>query len=195
MPFLPPEPNTFPHDLFAPENTDVRLNRQWWVLHTKPRQEKSLARQLLKSQVPFYLPLIERRSLIRGKVMKANVPLFGGYLFLLGQRDERVTALATRRVVHTLEVPDQPTLWDDLTQVHRLINTGAPVTPEDKLEPGDLVEITRGPLIGLKGRIIRAASGRRFVVQVNFIQRGASVLIDDFNLIAIDDAQTEPLNG
>ena len=91
-----------------------------------------------------------------------------------------------------LEVADQKTLWDDLTQVHRLINTGAPITPEERLEPGAPVEISRGPLAGLKGRIIRAASGRRFVVQVNFIQRGASVLIDDFNLIAIDEELAEP---
>jgi transcriptional antiterminator RfaH len=195
MPFLPPEPNTFPAELFAEENPDLRDGRQWWVLHTKPRQEKSLARQLLQSQVPFYLPLIERRSLIRGRVMQSQVPLFPGYLFLLGQRDERVTALATNRVVHSLEVWDQRTLWDDLTQVHRLINTGAPITPEERLEPGALVEITRGPLAGLKGRIIRAASGKRFVVQVNFIQRGASVLIDDFNLIAIDENLAEPVGG
>jgi transcription antitermination factor NusG len=195
MPFLPPEPNTFPAELFAEENPEVRQGRQWWVLHTKPRQEKSLARQLLQSQVPFYLPLIERRSLIRGRVMQSQVPLFPGYLFLLGQRDERVTALATNRVVHSLEVWDQRTLWDDLTQVHRLINTGAPITPEERLEPGALVEITRGPLAGLKGRIIRAASGKRFVVQVNFIQRGASVLIDDFNLIAIGEDLAEPVGG
>jgi transcription antitermination factor NusG len=192
MPFLPPEPNTFPQELFAEENPEVRQDRQWWVLHTKPRQEKSLARQLLQSQVPFYLPLIERRSVIRGRVMQSQVPLFPGYLFLLGQRDERVTALATNRVVHALEVPDQGTLWDDLTQVHRLINTGAPITPEERLEPGAFVEISSGPLAGLKGRIIRAASGRRFVVQVNFIQRGASVLINDFNLIAIDEDLAEP---
>ncbi len=195
MPFLPPEPNSFPLNLFAEDNAVLRAERRWWVLHTKPRQEKSLARQLLQAQVPFYLPLIERRSLIRGRIQHSHVPLFGGYLFLLGQRDERVTALATKRVVHTLEVSDQRTLWDDLTQVHRLINTGAPITPEERLEPGAFVEITRGSLAGLKGRIVRAATGRRFVVQVNFIHRGASVLIDDFSLIAIKEELEEPVKG
>ena len=33
---------------------------------------------------------------------------------------------------------------------------------------------------GLKGKIIRVATGRRFVVQVDFIQQGASVVLDDF---------------
>ena len=171
MPILPPEPNTFPPDLFSEENPAVRQGRVWWVLHTKPRQEKSLARQLVQVRVPFYLPLIEHRSRVRGRVQQTNVPLFPSYLFLLGERDERVTALATNRVVHTLEVPDQQMLWDDLIQVNRLIQTGAPITPEERLEPGALVEIKSGALAGLKGRILRAATGRRFVVQVNFIQR------------------------
>jgi len=195
MPFLPPEPNTFPDNLFAEDNAEVRQGRLWWVLHTKPRQEKCLARQLLQSRVPFYLPLIERRSLIRGRVLKSQVPLFPGYLFLLAVRDERMTALATRRVVHSLDVVDQGTLWNDLIQVNRLIDTGAPITPEERLEPGALVEIAGGALAGLKGRIIRAASGRRFVVEVHFIQRGASVLLDDFNLIAIDEDLAESVTG
>jgi len=194
MPFLPLEPNAFPDTLFGEDNDDVRDGRVWWVLHTRPRQEKSLARQLHQGRVPFYLPLIERRSVIRGRVLESHVPLFPGYLFLLGVRDERLAALATKRVVHSLEVSDQQGLWNDLIQVNRLINTGAPITPEERLEPGDLVEITRGALAGLKGRIIRAASGRRFVVQVNFIQRGASVLLDDFNLSAIDEDLAEPVN-
>jgi len=195
MPFLPPEPNAFPDNLFADDNAELRQGRLWWVLHTKPRQEKSLARQLVKTQVPFYLPLIEKRSVIRGRVMPAHVPLFPGYVFLLGVREERLTALATHRVVNSLEVSDQQTLWTDLTQVNRLINTGAPITPEERLEPGDLVEIMRGALAGLKGRIIRAASGRRFVVEVHFIQRGASVTLDDFNLMPIDEDLAEPVPG
>jgi len=97
-----------------------------------------------------------------------------------------LAALNTRRVVGSLEVTDQEELWGDLRQINRLIASGAPVMPEDQLVPGMMVEIRSGPLAGLKGKILRTASGQRFVVQVNFIQRGASVLMDDFNLAKID---------
>jgi hypothetical protein len=33
-------------------------------------------------------------------------------------------------------------------------------------------------LAGLRGVILKSSSGNRFVVQVNFIQRGASVLVE-----------------
>jgi transcriptional antiterminator RfaH len=188
MPVLPPEPNLYPADLFpgAPAETSDS-GRVWWVLHTKPRQEKSIARQLLRAHVPFYLPVISRRCLVRNRVLQSHVPLFAGYVFLLADRTERVTALATGRVVRTLEVFDQAELWHDLGQVYRLIASGAPITPEARLVPGAAVIIRTGPLAGLKGKILRTASGQRFVVQVDFIQQGASVLLDDFRLAPADE--------
>jgi transcriptional antiterminator RfaH len=188
MPLLPPEPNLYPTDLFTGAPAEAAgPGRVWWVLHTKPRQEKSIARQLLQARVPFYLPVIARRCLVRNRVLQSHVPLFAGYVFLLADRAERVTALATGRVARTLEVFDQQGLWHDLDQVHRLIAAGAPITPESRLVPGALVVIRTGPLAGLKGKILRTASGQRFVVQVDFIQQGASVLLDDFRLAPADE--------
>jgi transcription antitermination factor NusG len=186
MPMLPPEPNQYPDNLFA-SGDEAFGSRVWWVLHTKPRQEKSLARHLHQASIPFYLPVIARRSVIRGRIFTSHVPLFSGYVFLLGEREERIAALATKRVVQTLEVPGQEGLWRDLRQVNRLIATGAPITPEERLQPGALVEIKSGLLAGLRGQILQARSGRKFVVQVDFIQKGASVLLDDFNLIPLDE--------
>jgi len=157
-------------------------DRAWCVLHTRPRQEKSIARDLLDRQVPFYLPLIARRNRVRGRVLTAHIPLFTSYVFVLASEAERIRALATRRVVRSIAVDSQDLLWRDLRQIQRLIAIGAPITPEDKLAPGMEVEIQSGPLTGLRGKILRTASGQRFVVQVDFIQRGASVELDDFTL-------------
>jgi transcriptional antiterminator RfaH len=178
----------FPANLFTAARAEAPgPGRVWWVLHTKPRQEKSIARQLLQVQVPFYLPLIPRRCLVRNRVLQSHVPLFAGYVFLLADWNERVAALSTGRVVRTLAVADQRELWHDLGQVARLIAAGAPITPEARLSPGAAVIIRTGPLAGLKGRILRTASGQRFVVQVDFIQQGASVLLDDFRLAPAED--------
>jgi transcription antitermination factor NusG len=186
MPLLAAEPNIFPPTLLVSPAEQSNPECQWLVLHTKPRQEKSLARQLLEVQIPFYLPIIQRRLLVRGRRLTSHVPLFPGYVFLLGNSDQRVAALTTNRVVRTLPVGNQEGLWRDLKQVQQLITSGAPITPEDRLVPGAAVEIRTGPLAGLKGKILRTASGRRFVVEVDFIQRGASVLLDDFCLSSLE---------
>jgi transcriptional antiterminator RfaH len=183
MPILPVEPMCFPEQLFEEHRADL-AERFWWVLHTRPRQEKSLSRHLREHRVPFYLPLIRNRLLVRGVPTYSHLPLFDGYVFLLATESERVIALSSRRVVRSLRVVDQEQLREDLFQVHCLLSAGRPVTAEQELLPGTIVTIRNGPLTGLRGTILRTASGNRFVVRVDFIQRGASVLLDGRDLVA-----------
>jgi transcriptional antiterminator RfaH len=194
MPVLPPEPSSYPEHLLDADVCGPTLaERAWWVLHTRPRQEKRLARQLREKETPFYLPLVCRRSSCR-RTLTSHLPLFPGYVFLFGARGERITALTTDRVVRALEVVDQQGLWRDLRRVHRLIGSGVPLSPEERLEPGVTVEIRSGPLAGLRGKLVRAASGRKFVVEVDFIQRGVSVVLDDCALAKIEP-EPEPVVG
>ena len=179
MPVLQAEPDVWPLDLFDPGTTAADSERCWHVMHTRSRQEKALARQLGAGRIPFYLPLIARRSRSGGRAIVSHVPLFPGYVFVLASREERWSAVSTRRVVRPLEVVDQAGLWRDLRQVQRLIASGEALVPESRWQPGARVKIYSGPLAGLVGQVLRTASGRRFVVQVDFIQRGASILLDE----------------
>jgi transcriptional antiterminator RfaH len=186
MPILPAEPDRYPSHLFDLPSADApACDRAWWVLHTRPRQEKSLARRLHAEGIAYYLPAVARRCEVRGRVMTSHVPLFTSYLFLLADREERVAALASDRVVNSLPVHDQARLWHDLRQIDRLVASGVPVATESRLDPGTPVEITTGPLAGLCGIVVRTASGRRFVVRVDFIQQGASVLLEDCALLPL----------
>jgi hypothetical protein len=47
------------------------------------------------------------------------------------------------------------------------------------------VEIKHGPLKGLSGTILSSVSGKRFVVVVNFLRQGASVMLDDAMLAKV----------
>jgi transcription antitermination factor NusG len=182
MPILSAEPDSFPNDLFQ---SNAHGEKRWWVMHTRPRQEKSLARQLYNNESSFFLPLLRKRSLTHGRAMESHLPLFGGYLFLLGDHRDLQFALGTRRIARPLEVRDQQRLWSDLRQIQQLIALGLPLRPEDQLTPGTAVEIQHGPLAGFRGVIVRSSSGNRFVVKVDFIQRGASVLLDESAIASV----------
>ncbi|HMP04616.1 MAG TPA: transcription termination/antitermination NusG family protein [Gemmatales bacterium] len=184
MPILPAEPDVNPADLLTGTSAAAGGAR-WWVLHVKPRQEKALTRQLLKQRIGYFLPVYARQSRVRRRLTTSWVPLFPGYLFLWGNAAQRLTALTTNRIVHVLEVPDQQQLDFDLRQLFRLLRVGAPVTPEQKLAPGDEVEIRSGPLAGLTGVILRTTAGQRFVVKVNFLQRGASVEVEAADVLPV----------
>ena len=64
-------------------------------------------------------------------------PTFPGYLFLYADHDERVTALASNRVVHSCRSTTNGGSWDDLRQVDRLLGAGLPVATETQLRAGD----------------------------------------------------------
>jgi transcriptional antiterminator RfaH len=160
----------------------------WWVLHTKPRAEKILAVELLRRSVAFYLPLYQRRFRHRGQALVSQLPLFPGYLFLRGDSRGVLQALKTRSVVRSIPVSDQAGLHEDLRRLHHLLTSGVATTPEERLRPGMWVEITSGPLQGLHGKVIREGGQSRFVVEVNFLCRGASCEVEGWTLRPLDAA-------
>src|SRR5688500_17246415 len=113
MPILSKEPSVYPENLLT-ELAGADSSRQWWAVYTKPRQEKSLARQLVQLRVPFYLPLIPKTSFQKGRKTQSYLRLFGSYLFLFGAEQERGTAFGTDRIVQTLNVRARSELTSDL---------------------------------------------------------------------------------
>ena len=181
MPILKEEPSVYPETLLDAVPAEV-ADRRWLALYTKARQEKSLARELLKYHIPFYLPLVRKNNVSRGRKRTSLAPLFGGYIFLFGSEEERVRSLTTNRIsrILTVENPDQ--LVFDLRQLRQLIAANAPLTVESRMGPGQQVRVRQGAFAGLEGIVLKRHGKTRLLVSINFLQQGASVEIDDFML-------------
>lgn len=189
MPLLPLEPFVFPEELLTQPQpaSDDSLSR-WWVIHTRPRAEKALARKLLQSRSPFFLPLRKRQWRNRGRLHSSYVPLFPGYIFLKDEKATVFRSLDTKLIARILHVEDQRQLQADLGRVYCLLATGAPLAPEERLRPGALVEITSGPFTGLEGKILRRGKQLKLIVEVQFLQRGVSVEIESWMI----EPRTQP---
>jgi transcriptional antiterminator RfaH len=188
MPLLPLEPFVYPENLLT-SSTPPAEGPRWWVLHTKPRAEKSLARRLLNKQVAFFLPLYHHQWRSRGRLRSSYLPLFPGYLFLQGDLQERLQALATNLVARSIPVEDQRRLQEDLMGVYQLVATGAPLSAEARLEPGSLVEIIDGPFAGIHGKVLRRGKQLKLFVEVQFLQRGVSVEIETWMIRQLEPAK------
>jgi transcriptional antiterminator RfaH len=90
--------------------------------------------------------------------------------------------MKTNRVSRLLPVGDPDRLLFDLRQLRQLIASGAPLTVESRLEPGDQVRVRHGPLAGLEGTVLTRRGKTRLLIAVDFLKQGASVEIDDFLL-------------
>lgn len=183
MPLLKREPDIFPNDLLTSEKARMQ---PWWAMYTMARQEKKLMRGLRDAGVAFYAPIIERRYRSpNGRLRKSYEPLFPNYVFVCGPEEERYRAVCTGAVSRYMVVPEPQKLVEDLLQIHKLVATEAPLSPESRLEPGMRVRIRNGAFAGYEGVIVRRDKEVRLQVAVRFMEQGVSV--------AIEDCQADPI--
>ena len=179
MPLLSKEPDLNPLELLSSLPDDGL----WWVMYTLARREKELMRRLLAKQISFYAPVFEQsyRS-PAGRRRSSFLPLFPNYVFVHGGETARYQAVASGCVSRCIEIPDQQALTRDLQSIHRLLGSGLDVTAESRLLPGQFVRVKNGPLAGQIGQVVEKRGQMRLFVTVNFLQQGASVEVDGFDL-------------
>jgi transcription antitermination factor NusG len=176
----------FPEDLFCGFQTSAPPSSRWVVLYTRARAEKALARSLYHRQHAYFLPLYEKRVHVAGRVRRAYLPIFPGYVFLYGCAQERIAALETNCVSRCIAVDAQNQLQDDLERVFRLMTSGLPLHPEPCLEPGALVEVTCGAMEGLQGKVLKRGRQMRLVIEVHLLHQAVSVEIDGHLLRSVE---------
>jgi transcriptional antiterminator RfaH len=187
MPILPREPDVYPDDLLDESQVLLAQQSPWWALYTKARREKDLMRRLRGMEIPFYGPLAPRKTRSsNGRVRVSHNPLFPGYVFLCGDEEQRRLALTTNCISRILPVVDTSDLVRDLRQVQRLILCDAPLTAEARLQPGMRVRVRSGALAGVEGVVIKRRGKDRLLVAVHFLQQGASVSLEDYEVEPLD---------
>jgi len=187
MPILPAEPDVNPLNLWQLGGQGAP-DELWWCLHTKPRQEKAVARALRLRDITYYLPqAVKVDRTPQGRKIRSVIPLFTGYLFLRGNEYARIEALRTDRLANVLEIYDQDTLINDLRQVHQMLASGLTVLPELVVPVGTRIRIKTGPLMGMTGTVIRRSKRDHFVAVVQFLGRGATVELEDWQVEKIED--------
>lgn len=186
MPILKQEDPVFPTDLFedlteAPDSFSE--DQAWWAVYTMSRQEKEFMRRLRPSGVAHYCPIIAKsyRS-PQGRKRTSHIPLFANYVFILANEEQRVEALKTNCVSRCIPVHDQQQLFHDLKQLHQLISLDLPMTPEERVVPGEFVRVKTGPFAGAEGIVFQRRNQSRLLVQVDFLQAGASIELNDWDL-------------
>lgn len=184
MPILPAEPEFYPPVLWDGQaGLTPDSEAKWWCLHTKPRQEKSTARDLYNQRISYYLPqVIHEDRTPQGRKTRSILPFFSSYLFLHGDEKARLAALRTNRLVNILEVANQAALEHDLRQINQMLHSGLSVRTASSLEIGSQVRILTGPLEGIEGTILRRGNRDQFVAAVDFLRQGAVVDLQDWQV-------------
>lgn len=156
----------------------------WYVVCTKPNQEKQASLNIGRLGVGCFLPLLQEQKIIRRKPKTVVTPLFPGYLFVRINVTEHYRAVIyTRGVQKIVEfgagpVEVDPAIIDTIRS--RMPDSDVYVLDEGKeLNSGQLVQIKDGPLAGLEAVFMRELPGRqRAIVLLRALALQARAVVD-----------------
>jgi transcriptional antiterminator RfaH len=141
----------------------------WCIAHVKPRMEKALADDCVKSSIEYYLPLVTKvtRRKDNNKPRKSILPLFPGYLSFCGIKETYFELYRTGRIAAIIEIKHQKRFITELSQIYSLLEKGVPLEPcAISLSAGQLVQVDGGPLRGVRGVVVTLKSQRRLILSV-----------------------------
>jgi transcription antitermination factor NusG len=150
----------------------------WFVLRTKARQEKIIARDLDARGIGNFLPLVTCTKFYAGRRTRVELPLFPGYVFLHGDVEHAYEADRTRRIAQIIRVPDQRRLNDELRNIHFALSVEATLDPYPFLRAGVRVEVREGPFRGLQGIVEDRSRMDRLILRVDTLGHAVSLEID-----------------
>ena len=148
----------------------------WYLVHTKPRQEKCALENLERQNYRCYLPMLATEKLRKGQVTLVDEPLFPRYLFI--QLDNGLSApswspiRSTKGVNRLVSFGVEPAKVPDAL-VEALLSHEAALrdTPVALFEPGARVQVTQGPFAGVEGIYQMTEGERRVMVLIELMSK------------------------
>lgn len=146
------------------------LEPRWFAIRTRYKSEKLALKQLVSRQIDAYLPI---RHLIRRygrKKREVDLPLINNFVFVKIVKKDYLTVLQTEYVNgflklghNLLSIPEE-----QIELIRRLLgeNIDLEVVENTGLEKGDWVEVTSGPLLGMRGKLVQIKGKEKVLVEL-----------------------------
>ncbi len=166
-----------PPVIYPAEASIADFSGQWWVAHTKSRNEKALANDMILRGISYFLPMTWSVTRKTHRPVRSFMPVFTGYMFFCGDDDHRVEVLRTHRVANIIDVVDQFEFVTQLSQVEMAIKADVPLTQHHFVKTGQWCRVTAGSLMGLEGIVEDLKGVTHLILQVNMLGQATSVEI------------------
>lgn len=168
------------------EYTEHRILRdntkKWFVIQTKPRQEKIVHRQILLKGVESYLPLMEKIKLWSDRKKKIQIPMFSGYVFVYADETERVQAISnTSGAIRYLFYEKKPAVINEKEMIlikQALVEPEKISIEEKRINKGDLIVVTKGPFKGMKGYVNDFRGKYKLTVNLEELSYSFSIILN-----------------
>jgi len=147
-------------------------SQRWYAVYTKSRTEKKAAADLEEKGVEVYLPLLKTLKQWSDRKKWVEEPLFRSYLFVRIYDKNYLDVLQTDGAVRfitfrqkRIPIPDA-----QIEAVKAFLNDEERIsTQETDYQPGDQIEVVRGPMRGLLGTLVEVKGKQRVLIEIESI--------------------------
>lgn len=165
-------------------NCERNLGHCWFALQTRSRHEKIVRHELAVRNIEQFLPTVKRLSQWKDRKKEIEFPLFPGYCFARFSLDDRLAVLQSSGVVDIVgALRPEPIPDMEIESLRIVMNNRTRYEPYPYLKEGCLVEVTEGPMQGVKGVLVRHARHYRLVLSINLLQRAVAVEVDASSVV------------
>jgi len=154
----------------------------WYVIHTKPRQESRALLNLERQGYECFLPTIAKKKIGQTALELVTEPLFSRYLFI--SLDTNINSKSWSPIRSTLGVSKLVTFGSEPAKVHnhliaQLRDHEAKLSsnPQSPFQPGDLVTIREGAFAGIEAVYQMDDGEARAMVLIELLHRPTRMVI------------------
>ena len=125
----------------------------WYVIYTKPRNEKKVAERLEKVGIIVYCPLVTQIKQWSDRKKKVQVPLFNSYVFVNLEDKDRQSVFQVAGVVRYLFWLGKPAVVreEEIVALKDGLKDIMSSVELKTIQAGDLLNIPSGPFQGKEG--------------------------------------------
>ena len=169
----------------------------WYAIVVKPQAERAVEVVLTQKSYETFFPVVTSERRWSDRTKRVDVPLFPGYVFCRFDSDRRLPVMTTPGVREIVGYGRQAAPVDDaeLAALRVVLASGAALESCEYWRRGDLVEVTHGPMRGLRGLLLEVKGGCRVAMSVHLLQRSVSVEIDRTRIRRIEGEMTMTAGG
>ena len=164
--------------------------RNWYVIRVKPQHERTVSYALARKDFDCYVPLYKAMRRWADSLKELELPLFPGYVFCKMNPGHAPEILRMPAVYQLVGQGSWPAFIEEpeLHRIQRIEKAGLPISPWPYLKKGEQVRVASGPLAGLDGMLATTPNTWHVVVNVQLLQRGVAVAVNQRDFITLASA-------
>lgn len=171
------------------ENHLDAVQPKWFAIYTRYKREKIVSKELTRLGVENYLPIQKLYRSYEKKKKIVELPLFSCYLFVKITKEEYRKVEDLESVVdfvnfsnNLISIPEE-----EIEIIRRIVGEGIELEiGKERFDEGDYVEVAKGSLNGLKGKLLKIKSKKNFLIELEKVGYNIKLEINPKDVVRVD---------